>query len=400
MARSLLFAVTLATVFLAALQVSSAIPQFSALTGNRCSNCHVNPGGGGTRNELGWYSWYDVSVIPRTSDALDWLYRSDESNQYFGDKVIFGMDLRVQNTRGFAEGAERKTFPMQAALYAAYTPVKAVTLEGSFNLAALRQRPNTDTRVVYPGQRMGSYSALVRVSDSLPMIRTGLIRPSIGMRYDDHTMAPYSYANAGGGRDTYLAPDWAEYGAEVTYETLRWLTLQAGVFGSSALAQMRLPGTSGSAPRAAIDGNAPTVSARAVVWPRFVNDLVNTWVGGSYLVNGDFSIASGFVGVGLSDHVSVMADYTAVRKTNVISSGNVMAELMWQIYSPLFVYGRYEHYRTEFGAGTSTVETNAAVLGSQIFLLPYVELRPEYRIWDTALDGTSNRWNIQLHIFY
>ncbi len=377
-----------------------AIPQFSALTGNRCSSCHVNPSGGGVRNDLGWYAWHDVSVVPRSSSALSWLYPADESNRYFNGTTTIGMDLRVQNTRGTAEGSQRVTFPMQAALYAAFTPVKAVTLDGSFNIAALRVRPNTDQQVRYPGQRMGTYSALIQPDNSWPILRTGLIRPSFGMRYDDHTTAPYSYTN-GTARNNYLPPDFAEYGAEVTYESAKWLTLQAGVFGTSALSQVQLSnGVSGAPFTSVISGNSPTISARAVVWPHFNGTDVTAWLGASLLNNGNFSIASAMGSVGWTDHLSLMVDLTAVSLTNTQSSRNIMTELMWQIYSPLFVYARYENYSTTYAGTAQTVTSQATVLGGQIFVLPYVELRPEYRIWDTALEGTTNRWNLQLHIFY
>jgi len=63
-----------------------AIPQFALLTGNRCSNCHVaTGGGGGMRNDLGWYSFNDVSIIPRNGSLLGWMYAGDNSNKHFDD---------------------------------------------------------------------------------------------------------------------------------------------------------------------------------------------------------------------------------------------------------------------------------------------------------------------------
>lgn len=372
-----------------------AIPQFSALTGNRCVNCHVSPTGGGLRNELGWYSWYDVSMVPRKSSLISWAYPEDESNQFFDGLLTVGMDVRVQNTRQFLEGSSRATFPMQASLYAAVTPVKAVTVEGTFNLAALRI--SDVTRNTYPGQRMGSASVLFQPDASLPLIHAGLFRPSIGMRYDDHTMAPFSWANTSL-RQTYLAPDWSEFGAELNYESLKWLSVQAGVFGSEALSRLRV--NNGQSSQSVIQGNSPTLTARAVVWPRAFNDMLNMWFGGSMLMNGDFRMTSAFAGIGLSDHISLMLDYTTTELDDAIRTSNFMAELGYQVYSPLYVYGRYERYTTDQELAPGTIVANAAVFGAQIFVLPYVELRPEYRIWDTWKEGTANRWNLQLHLFY
>lgn len=376
-----------------------AIPQFSAISGNRCSNCHVAPSGGGIRNDLGWYSWYDVGLISRDSSFLAPMYAIDKENTFFDGILTLGMDARVQSTRSFASAESRRsTFPMQASLYAALTPVKAVTIEGTFNFAALRQGPNSEQRIVYPGQRMGSVSAMIAPSLSLPMLRVGLFRPSIGMRYDDHTMGSYSYVTPTT-RQTLVAPDWSEYGAEITYEGLRWLTLQTGVFGSEGLSQVRISdgATQSYSP---ITGNQPTITARAVVWPRAFNDQLNMWFGGSMLSNDDFMLTSAFAGVGLSDHLSLLIDRTSMHLDDVVETENWSAELMYQAATWAFPYIRAERFWTDQQNADGTVLTNAAIIGAQIFLLPYVEFRPEYRILDTWKDGYSSRWNFQLHIFY
>lgn len=376
-----------------------AIPQFSAISGNRCSNCHVAPSGGGIRNDLGWYSWYDVGLISRDSSFLAPMYAIDKENTFFDGMLTLGMDARVQSTRSFTSPqATRSTFPMQASLYAALTPVKAVTLEGTFNLAALRQGASGGQRIVYPGQRMGSLSAIIAPSLSLPMLRVGLFRPSIGMRYDDHTMGSFGYATSTT-RQTLVAPDWSEYGAEITYEGLRWLTLQTGVFGSEGLSQVRI-NDGGTQNVSAITGNQPTITARAVVWPRAFRDKLNMWLGGSVLSNNTLTLTSAFAGVGLSDHLSLLLDRTSMNLNNVIETENWTAELMYQAATWAFPYVRAERYWTDQVNAEGTVQTNAAIIGAQIFLLPYVELRPEYRIIDTWKEGYSSRWNFQLHIFY
>ncbi len=379
--------------------VTTAIPQFSALSGNRCTNCHISPSGGGIRNELGWYSWYDVGMVPRNSPLLSWMYELDKENTFFDGLLTLGMDARIQSTRSFSSpDAQRSTFPMQASLYAAITPIKAVTIEGTFSIAALRTGPNSDQRIVYPGQRMGSLSAIIAPSLSWPQLRVGLFRPSIGIRYDDHTMAAFSYATSSR-RQTLVAPDWSEYGAEITYEGLRWLTLQSGVFGSEGLSQVRLS-DGGSQNVSAIAGNQPTITARAVVWPRAFNDMLNMWFGASILSNDAITLSSAFAGIGLSDELSLLIDRTTLDRRDIMETESWTAELMYQASTWAFPYVRAERYWTRQAAAQSSVSANAAIIGAQIFVVPYVELRPEYRIWDTELDGYTSRWNLQLHIFY
>ena len=377
---------------------SEATPQFSLLTGNRCVNCHVAPSGGGLRNDLGWYSYYDVGMIERDNPMVSWMYSEDESNTFLDGKLTLGMDLRVQSTRSFASpDAERVTFPMQASLYGAFRPIKAMTIEGQFNLAALRKSPNSDERVRFPGQRMGLFSLLLQPDLTLPMVRVGFFRPSIGVRYDDHTMFPYVWVSSAT-RQNYLAPDWGEWGSELTWESEQWLTVNLGIFGSEGLSQVRL--SDGLRPVGVVNGNDPTITGRVVVWPKLFDDAVNGYAGGSVLINNDFRMISAFLGGGLTDHVYVMFDLTQVTKEQVMQSTNIMTELGWNIWSPLILYGRYEVGTTTQEQALADARIQSIVLGAQAFVLPYVELRPEYRIWDTALPGSPSRWNVQLNIFY
>ena len=48
-----------------------ALPQMSLLSGNRCSSCHVNQQGGGTRNDLGWYTYRDVSALQPAKGIME-----------------------------------------------------------------------------------------------------------------------------------------------------------------------------------------------------------------------------------------------------------------------------------------------------------------------------------------
>lgn len=371
-----------------------ALPQFAILSGIRCSSCHVSPSGGGLRNENGWYAMHDVGMIPR--EDIPWLYSEDGSNALFDETVLVGTDMRLQSTRSFYDAdASRVYIPMQVSAYAAYRPIQNLTLEGTFNLAALRTRQGTPVR--FAGQRVGLFSALLRINNNLPLVRVGLFRPGIGVRYDDHTTFPNSYVS-GRTRMNYVGPDWGEWGSEITWEKYRWLTLQVGVFGTSGLSQVQL--SDGLVSRSAISGTMPTITGKAVTWNRFADNTVNTYAGASILVNNDFSVVSGFLGVGLTDAMYVMADVTQTSKTDVLTSLMGMAEVGWQVSSSFIPYVRIEHGTTKQSALPSPSELTSGIIGAQFFPLPFVEIRPEYRMLDTYYDGISTRWNVQLHLFY
>lgn len=372
----------------------SALPKFSLLTGNRCSNCHVSVAGGGQRNDLGWYSYSDVSLIPREGSFLSGLYAGDTSNSFFGGKLMLGLDMRAQTTRSpYSPDALRKTFPMQGTLYIDFKPVKELTFDAQLNFFGLSASAK---RVAYPGQKVWAASVSWQPHVDYPSIRVGQFRPAYGMRYDDHTMSAYSIETPTS-RQAIVAPEWAEAGAELTYEGLPGLTAQVGVFGSSGLAQLKFQDSGRIV--SAVAGNAPTIAARVVGWPRFLDDFINTYIGASILNNGDFSVMSGFVGVGLTDHAGLAVDYTRIKKTEIVEANNISAELTVQVWSPVLPFVRYETSTTQQHQNDKQ-SVKSSVIGAHIFVVPYVELRPEYRIWDTAKPGTTTRWNLQLHVFY
>ncbi len=336
-------------------------------------------------------------MISKESDLISWMYSEDETNSFFDDMLLVGMDIRIQTTRSSASpDAKRATFPMQATLYAAFMPVEAMTIEGSFNVAALRQTPSGE-RIKFPGQRIGLFSMILDPDNDLPFVRLGLFRPSLGIRYDDHTTYPYSYVTPTT-RLNYTGPDWGEWGSELTWETKWWISGSLGIFGSEGLSQIQL--SDGRNTMSAITGDMPTITARAVVWPGMFEESLEMYLGGSVLVNNDFSIVSAFVGAGWLDNMYLMLDYTQTTKENVQTSRNFFTELGWHVYPPLILYARYETGTTDTEFVTEQASLSHGVLGAQVFVMPYVEIRPEYRIYDSALPGVTTRWNVQLHIFY
>ena len=384
-----------------------AIPQFSLLTGNRCINCHVNTQGSGLRNELGWYVSHDTRMIkPADVPLLNLLYALDgESNAYLNGMLTLGIDARFQLAGSHrSPDAPSRVFPMQASIYAAFTPADWLALEGSYNAGPVR----------YAGQQAWTASVIIQPTIVSPRLRVGHFQPSVGMRYDDHTMLARSVAGANG--TPLIAPNFAEYGAELSYEGVKWLTLAAGAFLPRSLAQLSAPNATGDfvslVPE--ISANAglqdlmgsPSYLGRAVVWLNADDHSYNSYAGASLLTNQTFSYASIFAGFGLTDKVSLMGEYALSGVKNGRQTRNISAELTVQAASWLFPYLRGEIGTTTVTATsttpTSVIETTftrQVVLGAQWFLLPYIELRPELRYVETE-SYRSPRFAMQLHIFY
>jgi hypothetical protein len=86
---------------------------------------------------------------------------------------------------------------------------------------------------------------------------------------------------------------------------------------------------------------------------------------------------------------------------NGFAGQNWSAELTYRPFAWLYPYLRYEQGRTQIFDGSNVRNTyaNNFTVGVQWFPLPYIELRPEWRFYDTER-FTSTRWNMQVHFFY
>jgi hypothetical protein len=388
-----------------------ALPQFSLMTGNRCLTCHVNAQGGGIRSELGWYAAKDASMInPKDVPLLRELYALDgESNAYIDGQLTIGMDLRGQMTRSpRSDLAERRFFPMQLALYGALNVIGAewLTLEGGFDAASLWQ----SARGTYPGQSGWSASALIQPGLTLPLLRVGHFQPTLGVRYDDHTMLIRQISGAFG--RPLLPPMYADWGAELQYDGLQWLSLAAGAFLPRNLSAIRSATTSGefSSILGALSPESsfgelladPVLTGRIKLWLRTEDHALNSYVGGSTLYHSGFQLWNAFAGVGLTDRLSLMGEYMTAAMRGGFTTQSWSLELTYRPFAWLYPYVRYEQGQTQnpaSGGGFSAAYANNLTIGAQWFPLPYIELRPEWRLYDTERYA-STRWNLQVHVFY
>ncbi|MCE2756298.1 MAG: hypothetical protein LW818_09995 [Ignavibacteriae bacterium] len=379
-----------------------ALPQMSLLSGNRCSSCHVNQQGGGTRNDLGWYTYRDVSALqPAKGIMEDFWGIQDTLRDWIGAKSNIGFDMRFQYIRSRNPESEASFFPMQFSIYGHHQFTPWLGIEGAYNVGPIR----------YKGQQSWSGSVLLQPGIDLPQVRIGMFQPTIGIKNDDHTtlnrqiaadwltpeiLTPYSQMSL-------IAPHFASPGIELGYEGLHWLSVHAGVFSNAILNQNAVThNTSGSL----------AFTSRIMFWPRFFENSLNTYIGASILVNGEMSITQFMLGVGLTDRLSLNMESTlsnishdrSIEPRNISfrpgESRTVSAELMYQIEPWLLPYIRSEYAELNQDANMQSTIIRQFIIGAQMFLLPNVEFRPEYRIFDTYRPGMIGRWGAQLHLYY
>ncbi len=406
------FVITLILATASILRLSNnavALPQYSLLTGNKCINCHYTTQGGGGRTELGWYSGKDMKLLSARSIGMGGLDEI-ESNTLADGSLALGGDVRFQSVRSpRSDDATRKLIPMQFALYGSYQATSWLTAEAMVEIGAL-YLDMSGKGVPYNGQQSWMASVIIQPIPKLPALRIGHFQPSIGMRYDDHTMLIRQIPGANG--SSLIPPNYAEYGAELSYDGLKWLTASVGAFLPKALAGMTTTTPGGETIPLLINTvpvdaslvelvRSPSLSARVVISPRTDDHLVNTYAGASLLTNDVFTLVNAFAGVGLTGKASLMAEYALSGVQNGRQTRAVSIELSAQPFVWLLPFVRYEYGTTQTNprALPSALYSRQVSFGTQFFPLPFVEIRPEYRLTTTEVYD-AKRWTVQLHLFF
>ncbi|MCS6966626.1 MAG: hypothetical protein NZ473_07665 [Candidatus Kapabacteria bacterium] len=368
-----------------------AIPTFTLLTGNRCIACHVSPTGGGLRSELGWYTMHDVGILQWHQLGFEWLEQwwQRQGNSFWGGRLLLGVDARLQGFQSHNPTLQPRwrLFPMQGALHIGMQPIKAVSAEATLN----------GGRLIFPGQQRWSGSITFQPLPGLPQLRAGFFQPAVGLRYDDHTMLVRRLPGAryDSPQETYLlAPNFAQWGAHLQWFSLPWLSLTVGAFRAGALADVRLRSPTGQ--------NSLTAAFQPVwnghLW---VAPSTTPWtfsLGASWLGNRDFALWNAFAGAGWIDRFAIWAEASSLR-TPVLRRRTLTAEASFWLWNAVLPYLRVEHGVVTEPAFTTIPYTTQLALGAQLFVLPFVEVRPEYRWADTEA-YRSGRVAVQLHVFY
>ncbi|HEU4765072.1 MAG TPA: hypothetical protein VFT93_05400, partial [Candidatus Eisenbacteria bacterium] len=159
---------------------AAALPLYASREGDVCQTCHVDPNGGGIRNEFGFSyeknrhstepeeRWASVTVKPRLND---W--------------ITVGVDMRVLYDATHVNGDSRTLaistfFPMEGQVNLAVMPHEHLTLVASHGLV-----------VDEPGFPTGYVAReIYGMIEGLPgesYARVGRFRLPFGLRQDDHT---------------------------------------------------------------------------------------------------------------------------------------------------------------------------------------------------------------------
>lgn len=413
---------TVAGLLMAAASSATALPRMSLTAGSPCATCHVAPQGGGMRNFIGFGTSQHTGAIGWSKVGID---RFDNgSPSWAGDKVTVGLDMRSVIARlgrptGTKDKAELPPFlyiPMQFQPYIGVKPIQWLDIVGSFNAATVGPLGRS-----FPGQPSYEVAAQVHGPAHLPTVRVGMIQPTFGIRHDDHSML--MRADASNPRRPFIAPNYADWGGEVGYQPKPWFRLDAGGYLASNLSAA-MAGT--------VKSGDVAYNARVMFMPQvlfggtgadstdkedgFSDDddddfgeddeedtsspmagSLNTWIGASLFGAGDFQMINAFAGVGVSNVGALMLEAAMVQRGDNFTALNLMAMASIRCGVEWLQFNlRGEMATAKNDADVREWTTTQIVAGFEIFVLPYVELRPEYRILRTD-EYAMNHYTLQFH---
>lgn len=407
---------------------ASARPQYAVLGsfGAKCEGCHNTPNTGMARTTPGWMSQKDISLLKPEQVGLGKVFETlGEKNTILDEKVTFGLDFRYQTARWASSAQKSLLYPnafdpnikdtltysdpyatkrdymiMVFTPYVTINPIAGVTIQGSYNLAYDIEK---DKR--YPGQQAYTANITYKPFEWAPALSVGYLQPTVGMDWDDHTYITRQIVEKNA---TYpVVPcDYIEMGAQLDYNSLSWLGVTLGVYDSKNLALLTRNVTSDK-----------TMSglAKVTFYPPDFGTGLTAFMGGSlfmnsrlksdngiYFANKYFSTSSVFLSIGKPGVFAIMSEWMKMDFAGVRTTNNFTVELDYLPIESVIGYVRVERGNTELAGATALdFHANKYTLGAKIFLLPYIALIPEYKIYDrTHVDSYASQFACQLHLFY
>lgn len=419
-----------------------ALPRMSLTAGTPCRGCHFNPNGGGGRTELGWSSMNHTAAVTYDKIGLKSLH-NQKSNGIADGLITLSYDVRIQGVRLKPPVIDEDTkevvygdlvwIPMQIQPYLAIQPTHNLTLYGSFMPGPNTGKGDPVTQV-FPGMNAWEAWGMYNFGGTAPSIRVGMFQPTLGIRHDDHTIM--LRGNAKARRAPILPPNYNELGAEVIYQPKRWLRTEVGFFTPTHLResingggewvnlsrvvnatritflpQFKFGGPSTSSSSKGKDdfdddfGDDFGDDFDTPSTPPVVPTVMNTWFGASSYWSNEFLMLNGFMGIGLSKGLSVFSEFMWRTNSNAaydkLEHFNSLIGVSYELKEWLVLSSRMERAQAVQIDDTwdEVAVTWQFVAGMEFFPLPYVEIRPEYRLVDLA-EYRFGQATVQVHLFY
>ena len=350
-------------------------------------------------------------------------------NHFFDHVLSTGIDVRFQwahlgEPRAVYESdgsttvaePEFKGFPMQFQPYLKAAFSKEWSVYGSYSVG-----PETSNgeacSVVFEGQ--SCFDAALQYEGQTGLtVRAGMVQPSIGMRWDDHTIL--TRGDAAQRRIPIIALYYAELGDEISSQPYSSSGGELGVLDSTNQTKAITAGQSGAElapvsylgrlsylPHFKLGGSSESDDDWDDEDEDEDEDVDDTppsppinghlWLSTSLYGSGEFNLINAFAGMGLSNGLALYAEVARTTQGDDYTTFNSMVGGAWAIVDSIVPSIRLEHARTDNSSETTIVKSFVASV--EFFPVSFVEIRPEYRIVQTD-DYVFGQPTVQLHVYY
>jgi len=339
------------------------LPRFSIETGTSCLNCHINPTGGGMRNDYGTNIFaLDELTLKRLIKNAD-----DMWDGYISENLQIGGDFRIQL---FDDGNDSKIFPMQADFY-----------------VNLRISNDTDMyfKVDTSPYRNDEFFILFKNIIDKIWIKLGKTLPNYGLKIDDHT----SFIR--GGNRTSLTGDSVDEGLFFDpVETGNPILLETGIKLSQNL------NLNFSIANGFIVSNQNEMLNTAVTLNYFKNfDNFSIMTGTSYMSEKEITSKGVFGGLSVKN---MTISFEVDQVENWIDLNNSNAIYTQFVYKPiqgLHLIAKYDYFdrHTDYLSGTISRYST----GFEIYPLNILEIK--FQLRKNKIDNYDND-QMKLHTEY
>lgn len=349
-----------------------SLPRFGLKLNDRCISCHVNPTGGGMRNENGFFFGKNVVslISPREKDF--------PISPKLTENVSFGLDYRSQYL--YSEEKKRTDFhDMTGSIYLNASVSKDIDILARYDFV----------------QSIWEGFGIARILPNESYIKVGSFVPYFGIRIDDHT----SYTKGG------------DFGLLFSTGAIQGLPynpfyLETGIeLGLNLIDNALLTASVGKSKFNPIFSTDPTFTTRFEIMPAI--NKMRFLFGGSYSTAKTRNLGTylstklygGFAGFGY-DRFAIIGEYDVAD--NYVAPGTnsnaFMIEASYQLMIGLEGIVRYDKF--DPNVDLKDDEHAHLIFGFEFFPYSFIELRPQYRIQIENPDVKNNSFVLQFHFWY
>jgi hypothetical protein len=371
-----------------------ALPSFSLITGAPCGSCHTNPAGGQLRSEYG--TSFASEFLPlRTTHDDDFTFSGKIS-----DNITLGGDFRSQL---LYDGVTKKSAfqMMTTTLYAGVRLSKKVSFSYKQDIV------NGSYNGVYNGYFNGTEAyGLVKWTPAV-YTKAGLFLPDYGWRIDDHTSytrgGDLGYTNAGQQPGLLFIPNYSDIGIEAgMYAGPLFLT--GGIYAATGhMMPFDLSDTKAFSAKLTYSGSVCNLNYMLGLSGYGYRSF---HMGG--VMAGFSCLDSSLVVLGEADwtHDRLLLTPTLPVLLPGVNTMEAFAEIDLKVIQGFWLTAKYDMIDPLQGQvnDDSTPDDNSlgrVTLGLDFFPLPFIELRPQYRItMERPSISDNNIGFLQFHVWF